>query len=64
MYVHYVIAILYVLCDLIILYQSSIILLEKYNIFDGVYISPFTKSIFKDNTELIDGILMDTTWNI
>ena len=33
-------------------------------IIDGVYISPYANSILKDNGDLIDGLIMDTTWKI
>ena len=28
---------------------------------DGIYISPFVVSLFNNNDELIDGLIMDTT---
>ena len=33
-------------------------------IVSGIYISPFAKSIFLDNVDIIDGLLMDTTWHV
>ena len=37
---------------------------QKYSILNGIYIAPTTKSVFTDNSEMIDGILMDTTWKV
>ena len=35
-----------------------------YSIVNGIYISPYAKSILLDNPSKIDGILMDTTWRV
>ena len=34
------------------------------SIIEGVYISPYAQSILKDNAELIDGLMLDTTWEV
>ena len=34
----------------------------QYSIVCGIYISPFTKSLFNDNDNIIDGLILDTTW--
>lgn len=36
----------------------------KYSILGGIYISPITKSLFEDNEDMIDGLMMDTTWKV
>ena len=36
----------------------------EYSILCGIYISPFARSIFNNNADVIDGLLMDTTWKI
>ena len=43
-------------------FQNIVIDGVEYSILNGIYISPFTHSLFNENPELIDGILMDTTW--
>ena len=37
---------------------------EFYTILDGIYISPFVLSLFKEREDVIHGLLMDTTWKI
>ena len=37
---------------------------KSYTIIDGIYISPFVVSLFNNNDELIDGLIMDTTWKV
>ena len=37
---------------------------NKYTIIDGIYISPLIESLFNEHEELIDGLLMDTTWKV
>ena len=37
---------------------------EVYSIINGIYISPYSESLFKENEELIDGIMLDTTWKV
>ena len=34
------------------------------SIFSGVYISPYFSSVLIENRDLIDGIMMDTTWKV
>lgn len=36
----------------------------EYSIISGIYISPYSESIIRDNPELIDGVIMDTTWKV
>lgn len=35
-----------------------------YSIINGIYISPYAESLFKENHDLIDGIMLDTTWKV
>ena len=35
-----------------------------YSIISGIYISPYAEEIFKRNGDIIDGILLDTTWKL
>ncbi len=35
-----------------------------YSILSGIYISPYAKSILEKNVEILDGLLMDTTWRV
>ena len=35
-----------------------------YSILSGIYISPYSASILEDNNEIVDGLLMDTTWHV
>ena len=35
-----------------------------YSIVNGIYISPFTQSLFCENKDIVDGLLMDTTWSV
>ena len=37
---------------------------KKYSIVDGVYISPYAKSILEENRDIIDGMMLDTTWKL
>ena len=37
---------------------------KEYSIISGIYISPYTLSITQDNKDIIDGLLMDTTWKL
>jgi hypothetical protein len=30
----------------------------------GIYITPYAKSLFKDNVDIVNGILLDTTWKV
>ena len=34
------------------------------SIIEGVYISLYAQSILKDNAELIDSLMLDTTWEV
>ena len=36
----------------------------EYSIVNGIYISPFTQSLFGENEGIIQGLLMDTTWRV
>ena len=44
--------------------QHMVIDENEVSILSGIYISPFAKSIFEDNEEIADGLLMDTTWRV
>lgn len=35
---------------------------SKFSILNGIFISPTAKSLFENNKEMIDGLMMDTTW--
>ena len=37
---------------------------EKQSIIDGVYISSFASSILRENADIVDGLIMDTTWKV
>ena len=37
---------------------------QLFSIIQGIYISPYVGSLFKDNSTFIDGILLDTTWKL
>ena len=36
----------------------------QHSIVSGIYISPFTESIMKDNKDILDGLILDTTWHV
>ena len=35
---------------------------SKFSILNGLFIAPTAKSLFENNKEMIDGLMMDTTW--
>jgi len=37
---------------------------REFSIISGIYVSPYAEEIFKNNKNIIDGILMDTTWKL
>lgn len=45
-------------------FESVIIDGTKYSIINGIYIAPYSESLFLANQSDIDGILMDTTWKV
>lgn len=45
-------------------FDSIIIDENEVFVIDGVYISPYAKSILKDNAALVDGMMLDTTWKL
>jgi hypothetical protein len=37
---------------------------KVYSIMKGIYISPFAESLFNDNKDLVDGLMMETRWKV
>ena len=45
-------------------FQKIVIDERIYSIVNGIYISPYAKSILVDNASKVDGLMMDTTWRV
>ena len=37
---------------------------EKYYVIGGIFVLPFSNSILTDNSEIVNGLLLDTTWRV
>ena len=45
-------------------FDSIIVDGNKYSVVNGIYITPYTVSILKNNPTILNGLMLDTTWKV